>query len=88
MSKGLSLSGLVLGILTLLLTIYIRFFLFTFNNTLELTLIYSVMIIGFVGLIINLVVLIKKLEGKLLSVTGLIFIILAVLIPVLFKSIA
>ena len=88
MGNGLSISGLVLGILVFILTIYIRFFLFTFNNTLEMILIYSTMILGFAGLIINLVVFIKKLEGKILSIIGLILIILAILIPMLFRTIA
>ena len=87
MGKNLSISGIILGILTFILVVYIRFFLFTFNDVFEITLIYLAMILGLAGLIVNSIVLMKKKEGIILSIIGLILIILSVLIPILFRTI-
>lgn len=87
MGKGLAITGFVLSILSLLLVWYIRVILFTFNNFLELTLIYLTIVIGIAGLIINLIVLIKKKDGRVLSWIGIALLIISFLIPQIFKQI-
>jgi len=89
MGKGLAITGLVLSILTLLLTVYIKFILFTFNDLIWNSLFYLTFLLGITNLIINLIVLIKKkVEGKILSWIGIVILILAVLIAENFRQIS